>query len=174
MHVLGMWSGSELDNFMTVKSAWEHDTGATVDWEATQGQASKPDASAPAESQPDIAIVSNLNVKQQLAADGKLVPLNDVLDMNPRHQGLPASLARPRQPQRRAVRHLLQGHGQGHGLVQPASVRSGRLHSSEDVERDDVARRHDGDRAAHAVLGCRRERPGKRLGAHRTGFPRSC
>lgn len=82
VHVLGMWSGPELDNFMTVKSAWEHDTGAVVDWEATKGQSSGLDASAPAENQPDIAIVSSLNLMQQLAAGNKLVPLNDVLDMN--------------------------------------------------------------------------------------------
>lgn len=81
VRVLGMWSGPELDNFMTVKSAWEHDTGATVDWEATQDQAGGPDASVPASGQPDVAIVSNLEVMQQLAADNKLVPLNDVLDM---------------------------------------------------------------------------------------------
>jgi alpha-glucoside transport system substrate-binding protein len=82
VRVLGMWSGPELDNFMTVKSAWERDTGATVDWEATQGQASGFDASAPAGSQPDIAIVSNLDLMRQLAADHKLVALDDVLDMS--------------------------------------------------------------------------------------------
>jgi alpha-glucoside transport system substrate-binding protein len=82
VRVLGMWSGPELGNFMTVKSAWEHDTGATVDWEATQGQASALDPSATAGSQPDIAIVSNLELMQQLAANNKLVPLNDVLDMH--------------------------------------------------------------------------------------------
>lgn len=82
VRVLGMWSGPELDNFMTVKSAWEHDTGATVDWEATQGQSNGLDASGPAGNQPDIAIVSNLELMQQLAAANKLVALNDVLDMN--------------------------------------------------------------------------------------------
>jgi ABC-type glycerol-3-phosphate transport system substrate-binding protein len=31
VRVLGLWSGPELDSFMTVKAAWEKDTGGIVD-----------------------------------------------------------------------------------------------------------------------------------------------
>jgi alpha-glucoside transport system substrate-binding protein len=89
VHVLGMWSGPELDNFMTVKSAWERDTGAVVDWQSTQGQAGGPAASAPAGGDADIAIVSSLSTMRQLAADGRLVPLDDVLDMNQVNEDYP-------------------------------------------------------------------------------------
>jgi alpha-glucoside transport system substrate-binding protein len=76
-----MWSGPELDNFMAVKSGWEHDTGAVVDWQSTQGQAGGFDTTTSAGSEPDIAIVSSLAQMQQLAGEHKLVALNDVLDM---------------------------------------------------------------------------------------------
>src|SRR6478672_8672979 len=33
VHVLGLWSGPELDSFVAVKSIWERETGALVDWE---------------------------------------------------------------------------------------------------------------------------------------------
>src|SRR5512140_2292149 len=36
VRVLGLWSGPELDSFMTVKAAWEKDSGGIVDWEGTQ------------------------------------------------------------------------------------------------------------------------------------------
>ena len=35
VHVLGLWSGPELDSFEAVKRAWEKETGAIVDWEGT-------------------------------------------------------------------------------------------------------------------------------------------
>src|ERR1041384_2888025 len=36
VHVLGLWSGPELDSFLAVKAAWEKDSGGIVDWEGTQ------------------------------------------------------------------------------------------------------------------------------------------
>ena len=35
VHVLGLWSGPEFDSFVAVKSVWEKETGAVVDWEAS-------------------------------------------------------------------------------------------------------------------------------------------
>lgn len=35
VRVLGLWSGPEFQSFEAVKSAWEEETGAIVDWEAT-------------------------------------------------------------------------------------------------------------------------------------------
>lgn len=81
MRVLGLWSGPELDSFTTVKSAWEKATGATVDWQATQNPSADLDAAAQSGNTPDIAVLPNLGLMQQLADDGKLVPLDAVLDM---------------------------------------------------------------------------------------------
>ena len=33
VRVLGLWSGPELDSFITVKAAWEKDSSGIVDWE---------------------------------------------------------------------------------------------------------------------------------------------
>jgi alpha-glucoside transport system substrate-binding protein len=82
VRVLGLWSGPEYDNFVTVKSIWEKDTGDTVDWQGTQDIAEALDADAAAGTSPDIAVLPNLAVMQQLAKAGKLVPLDSVLDMN--------------------------------------------------------------------------------------------
>jgi len=82
VRVLGLWSGPEYDNFVTVKSAWEKDTGDTVDWQGTQDLPDALDADSQAGNPPDIAVLPNLAVMQQLAKEGKLVPLNSVLDMN--------------------------------------------------------------------------------------------
>ena len=82
VHVLGLWSGPEYDNFVTVKSAWERSTGDTVDWQGTQDLPSALDADVRAGNSPDIAVLPNLAVLQELAKAGTLVPLNSVLDMS--------------------------------------------------------------------------------------------
>jgi alpha-glucoside transport system substrate-binding protein len=82
VHVLGLWSGPEFDSFGTVKSGWEKETGGIVDWEATQDLPAALQAHLKAGNPPDIAILPNLGLMQQLADEGKLVPLNSVLDMN--------------------------------------------------------------------------------------------
>jgi alpha-glucoside transport system substrate-binding protein len=80
--VLGLWSGPELDSFEAVKSAWEQDTGGVVDWEWTRDLPGDLDTAMTAGDPPDVAILPNLALMQQLAADGKLVPLDSALDMD--------------------------------------------------------------------------------------------
>jgi alpha-glucoside transport system substrate-binding protein len=82
VHVLGLWSGPEYDNFVTVKSAWEKATGATVDWHGTQDLADALNEANQAATPSDIAVLPNLALMQQLAAQGKLVPLDSVLPMS--------------------------------------------------------------------------------------------
>ena len=82
VRVLGLWSGPEFDSFVTVKSAWEAATGGIVDWEATQDLPDVLDAHIRAGTPPDIAVLPNLGLMQQLAKAGTLVPLTSVLDMN--------------------------------------------------------------------------------------------
>ena len=82
VRVLGLWSGPEFDNFVTVKSVWEKTTGGAVDWQGTQDLAHALEADDQAGTPADIAVLPNLALMQRLANDGKLVPLNSVLDMN--------------------------------------------------------------------------------------------
>jgi alpha-glucoside transport system substrate-binding protein len=81
VHVLGLWSGPELDSFEAVKSAWEKETGAIVDWEGTQDLPGALADHVQAGHRPDIAILPNLAMMDQLADDGTLIPLDSVLDM---------------------------------------------------------------------------------------------
>jgi alpha-glucoside transport system substrate-binding protein len=81
VHVLGLWSGPELASFETVKSAWEKETGAIVDWEATHDLAGALAGHIQAGDPPDIAILPNLALMDQLADAGTLIPLDSVLDM---------------------------------------------------------------------------------------------
>ena len=82
VRVLGLWSGPELDSFVTVKAAWEKDTGGIVDWEGTQDLPDVLTARMQAGNPPDIAILPNPGLMQQLSREGKLVPLNSFMDMN--------------------------------------------------------------------------------------------
>jgi alpha-glucoside transport system substrate-binding protein len=89
VRVLGLWSGPEFDSFRTVKSDWEKETGGVVDWEGTQNLPDVLNARLRAGNPPDIAILPNLRLMQQLAEDGKLVPLSSALDLNRVNQDYP-------------------------------------------------------------------------------------
>jgi alpha-glucoside transport system substrate-binding protein len=80
--VLGVWGGSELDNFTTVKQTWEKDTGGIVDWEGTRDLTAVLTTRVQGGNPPDIAILPNPGLMQELAQKGKLVPLDSFMDMN--------------------------------------------------------------------------------------------
>jgi alpha-glucoside transport system substrate-binding protein len=82
VRVLGLWSGPELDSFVSVKSAWEKDTHGIVDWEGTQDLPDVLTVRMQAGNPPDIAILPTPGLMQQLAKEGKLVALNSFMDMN--------------------------------------------------------------------------------------------
>lgn len=82
VRVLGLWSGPEYENFITIKSVWEKSTGNTVDWQGTQDLPGALGVDDQAGTPPDVAVLPNLALMQQLAKDGTLVPLDSVLDMN--------------------------------------------------------------------------------------------
>jgi alpha-glucoside transport system substrate-binding protein len=79
--VLGLWSGPEFDSFEAVTSAWEKETGAIVDWEGTHDLPGALADHEQAGDPPDIAILPNLALMEQLADDGTLIPLDAVLDV---------------------------------------------------------------------------------------------
>jgi len=78
--VLGLWSGPELESFLTVKAAWERETGGTVDWEGTDDLPDRPDDRMAAGTPPEIAILPNLAMMRRLAGAGELVPLDTILE----------------------------------------------------------------------------------------------
>jgi len=80
--VLGVWSGPELDSFMTVKAAWETKTGGSIDWEGTHDLPGTLAAGLQEGNPPDIAILPNPGLMQQLAGEEKLVALNTFMDMD--------------------------------------------------------------------------------------------
>ena len=82
VNVLGLWSGPEYDSFVTVKTAWEENTGGVIDWNGTQDLANVLIAQIQAGNPPDIAILPNPGLMKQLAKEGKLIPLNSFMDMN--------------------------------------------------------------------------------------------
>ncbi len=82
VRVLGLWSGPEFDSFEAVKAAWEKDTGGIVDWDWTRDLPGELDDRMEAGDPPDIAVLPNLALMQQLAGEGKLVPLDSALDMD--------------------------------------------------------------------------------------------
>lgn len=80
VRVLGLWSGPELDSFVTVKSTWEQNTGGTVDWNGTRDLPGELDAQTEAGTPPDIAILPNIGLMHELADEGQLVALPSVMD----------------------------------------------------------------------------------------------
>jgi alpha-glucoside transport system substrate-binding protein len=66
---------------MTVKAAWERETGAVVDWEATQDLSGALAEPVAADDGPDIAILPNLALMHRLADDRRLIPLGSALDI---------------------------------------------------------------------------------------------
>jgi alpha-glucoside transport system substrate-binding protein len=81
VRVVGLWSGPELDSFVAVKSMWEAETGAVVDWEPSTDLAGSLAEHVAAGDPPDVAILPNLALMDQLAEEGALVPLDSVPDM---------------------------------------------------------------------------------------------
>jgi alpha-glucoside transport system substrate-binding protein len=80
VRVLGLWSGPEFDSFEAVMTAWQDDTGGTIDWTGTRDLPRELADAIAAGDAPDIAVLPNPGLLQQLAADGRLVPLSTVLD----------------------------------------------------------------------------------------------
>lgn len=81
VHVLGLWSGPELDSFEAIKAAWEQETGGAVKWQGTQNVAETLEVGSETGDAPEIAILPNPGLMHRLASDGTLVPLDAVLDM---------------------------------------------------------------------------------------------
>lgn len=82
LNMLGVWAGSELDNFKAVLKPFEEATGITVDIESTRDLNTVLTTRVEGGNPPDIASAPSAGVAASWAAEGKLVDLTDAVDMN--------------------------------------------------------------------------------------------
>jgi alpha-glucoside transport system substrate-binding protein len=80
--VIAEWSGAEQANFMAVLKPFEDQTGIKVQYESLRPIDAVLRTRVAAGSPPDLAAAPNPALLVQFAKDGKVVPLNDFVDMN--------------------------------------------------------------------------------------------
>lgn len=80
--VLGVWGGSELDNFREAVYPFTEETGIGMAFEGTRDLAAVLTTRVEAGNPPDLAILPNPGQLYELAAAGKLVPLDSFLDVD--------------------------------------------------------------------------------------------
>jgi len=81
VEVLGEWGGEELDSFNAMIAPWQQQTGGTVNFTGTRDLIAILTTRIQAGNPPDIAILPNPGLMQQLANAGNLIALNTFLDM---------------------------------------------------------------------------------------------
>jgi alpha-glucoside transport system substrate-binding protein len=79
--VIGVWGGGEVESFQQVVSAWEDDTGGTMEFEGTRDLNAILRSRVEGGNPPDLAILPNPALMQELAAQGALQPLDEVIDI---------------------------------------------------------------------------------------------
>ncbi len=84
--VMAEWSGQEQANFLAVVKPFEDSTGIHVSYESTRDLTAVIKTRVAAGNPPDLAGVPNPQLLSQFASQGKLTPLDGVLDMSALHQ----------------------------------------------------------------------------------------
>lgn len=77
----GVWSDAELDSFLAMAAPFEERTGIDIQFEETHDYNALLTLKIQSGNPPDVAALPNLGAMRQYAAQGILVPLDDVLDM---------------------------------------------------------------------------------------------
>jgi alpha-glucoside transport system substrate-binding protein len=80
--VLAVWGGDELDNFRAMIAPFEEETGITVEYEGTRDLNAVLTTRIEGGNPPDLAGLPGPGQLLELAREGHLVALNDVLDMD--------------------------------------------------------------------------------------------
>jgi len=80
--VMAEWSGQEQANFLAVVKPFEDSTGIKVSYESTRDLTAVIKTRVAAGNPPDLAGVPNPQLLSQFAGQGKLTPLDGVLDMS--------------------------------------------------------------------------------------------
>jgi alpha-glucoside transport system substrate-binding protein len=81
VEVLGTWGGEELASFQAMVAPWEQDTGGQLSFTGTRDLTAILTTRLQAGNPPDVAILPNPGLMTELANDGSLIPLNNVLNM---------------------------------------------------------------------------------------------
>jgi alpha-glucoside transport system substrate-binding protein len=81
VHFLGVWSGQELANWLAVLKPFEDQTGIKISYEASRDQDAILTSRVAAGNPPDVAGAPSPQLLTQFAKQGKVVALNDAVDM---------------------------------------------------------------------------------------------
>src|SRR6202030_1544451 len=81
VHVIAVWSGQEQANFMAVLKPFEDQTGIKVDYTSTRDEDAILRSNVAAGNPPDLAAAPSPQLLTQFAQQGKVVPLNNAVDM---------------------------------------------------------------------------------------------
>ncbi len=82
VHVLATWTGSEQDSFTAVLKPWEDRTGVTVEYEATRDLDATLLTRISAGNPPELTGAPSIGTLNKLAAQGKVVALDNIVDLN--------------------------------------------------------------------------------------------
>jgi alpha-glucoside transport system substrate-binding protein len=80
--LLNVWTGEEQDSFQAVVAPFESQNKITIKAETTRDLSGTLTTRIRGNNPPDMAILPNPGFMQQLASEGKLIPLDSFLDMN--------------------------------------------------------------------------------------------
>jgi alpha-glucoside transport system substrate-binding protein len=82
VHVVAQWSGQEQANFMAVLKPFEDSTGIKISYESTRDEDAILTSRVAAGNPPDLAAAPGPTILTNFAKQGKVVALNDVVDMS--------------------------------------------------------------------------------------------
>lgn len=82
VHVVAVWSGQEQANFMAVLKPFEDSTGIKVSYESTRDEDAILTSRVAAGNPPDLAAAPSPQLLTTFAKQGKVIALNDAVDMN--------------------------------------------------------------------------------------------
>jgi len=82
VHVIAVWSGQEQASFMAVLKPFEDQTGIKVDYESTRDEDAILTSRVAAGNPPDLAAAPSPQLLSQFAKQGKVISLNDAVDMS--------------------------------------------------------------------------------------------
>lgn len=80
--IVSTWSGQEQASFFAVLKPWEDQTGIKVDYTSTRDEDAILTSSVAAGNPPDLAAAPSPQLLVTFAKQGKVVPLNNIVDMN--------------------------------------------------------------------------------------------
>jgi len=81
VHVIAVWSGAEQSSFMAVLKPFEDQTGIKVSYESTRDEDAILTSRVAAGNPPDLAAAPSPQLLAQFAKNGKVIALNDAVDM---------------------------------------------------------------------------------------------